>query len=394
MKSNVIWQRCPKCGQWCKAETGTLANFAKGIMDVGSEGKKIGIAIGRKVNEYVGGKLGKKGEDISGQAVEWISGMSLGILNGAKEGVFNDSYVFECKCGNFWSISDSNEKQNAEYSAELAREFLNLSFLQRKHLYICDELGLIPSSFRVLTKDNLPSGIIFPTGHPINDTLYVCHPYRHNYYLPYDSCEIELLRDELREFKRIMKKLGAKHIDYSDIFKHDEAKKKTTSKTYKGGVEDLKYSAQGSRESDLKNEVEKGIQSELEESWDGLLTEEKPKLPDNLIWYNHREDWKDECESRLEGRTIHYSFSISVSSFEMTNEQEREKINAELKILRSTSVNGSFISNKSLSLKRKTEMTWKVNVDFYPLSDYERKVIAQNEFESKNQSWIDKFKIF
>ena len=59
----------------------------------------------------------------------------------------------------------------------------------------------------------------------------------------------------------------------------------------------------------------------------------------------------------------------------MTSEQEREQINAELKVLHSASVNGGYKSDKSLSLKKKSEMMWKVNVEFYPLSDYEKKEV-------------------
>jgi len=367
MENKIIWKRCPKCGQWCKAETGTMVNFAKGVYDCGVFGQKVGGSVGSV--------FGEKGKDVGKEIGQWVVGMSLGAANGIKEGLLNEKYVFDCKCGNFWSTDDPNDKQNAEFAAELAQEFSSLPYLQRKHLFICDELGLLPSSFKVLSKYYLPSDIVFPTGHPIENTLYVCHPYRQNSYLPYETYEIELLRDELREFKRIMKKLGAKHIDYSDLFKRDEEKKKSTRKLFKGGGENIKNEVQGSYEMDLTSEVEKGIQSEIKESWDGLLTKEMPELPDNLVWYNHREDWKDECESRLEGRTIQYSFTISVSSTEMTSEQEREQINAELKVLHSASVSGGYKSDKSLSLKKKSEMTWKVNVEFYPLSDYEKKEV-------------------
>ena len=367
MENKIIWKRCPKCGQWCKAETGTLANFVKGAYDC--------CVLGQKVGESVGGVFGEKGKDIGGQIGHYVGGMSLGTANGLKEGLLNEKYVFKCKCGHFWSTDDPNDKENSIYAAELAQEFSSLPYIQRKHLFICNEIGLLPSSFKVLSIYSLPSDIVFPTGHPIENTLYVCHPYRQNSYLPYETYEIELLRDELREFKRIMKKLGAKHIDYSDLFKRDEEKKESTRKLFKGGGENIKNEVQGSYEMGLTSEVEKGIQSEIKESWDGLLTKEMPELPDNLVWYHHREDWKDECESRLEGRTIQYSFTISVSSTEMTSEQEREQINAELKVLHSASVSGGYKSDNSLSLKKKSEMTWKVNVEFYPLSDYEKKEV-------------------
>lgn len=363
MKRNVIWQRCPKCGKWCKADFGLIANMAKGYLDSKMYSQKIG--------KSVGGVFGEKGKEIGEQVGMYVTGVPLGVLNSAKEIIGNDNFVFDCKCGNFWSTKDPNDKQNAEYAVELAQEFLTKPYLQRKHLYICDELGLIPQSFCVLSKSSVPTDLEFPTGHPIGNTLYVCHPYRQNHYLPYDTYEIELLRDELREFKRIMKKLGAKHIDYRDLFKRNEESKKSFNRKLEGSGDNIKYQANGTYENEIQSEIEKNIQTEFEESWDGLLTKEKPMLPDDLVWYYHRPDWKEECESRLEGRTIHKSFTISVSSSEITSEQEREQINAELKVLHSASGSGSFKSTKSQYLKKNSEMAWKVNVDFYPLSDYE-----------------------
>ncbi len=363
MSKTVIWQRCPKCGQWCKAETGTLANFVKGVYDCG--------VLGQKAGESVGEIFGEKGKYIGKEIGQWVVGMSLGAANGLKEGVLNGKYVFDCKCGNFWSTDDPNDKQNAEYAVELAQEFSSLPYLQRKHLFICDELGLLPSSFKVLSKYSLPSDIAFPTGHPIENTLYVCHPYRQNSYLPYDTYEIELLRDELREFRKIMRNLGAKHIDYSDFFKRDEEKKNSLNRLIQGGADNLKYAIRGSREKEFQSEVEKGIQSSLEGSWDYLITKEKPKLPENLVWYNHREEWKEECESRLAGQTIRSSFKISTASSETTTEQEREQIKADLKVLQAASTDVSINTTKLLSQKNISELSWKVNVDFYPLPDYD-----------------------
>lgn len=365
MAKNVIWQRCPKCGNWCKAESGLLVNAAKGFLDCASLGDKFGKRIGKI--------WGTKGEETAGKIGTYLLGMSLGVVNGAKEVVVGeDTYFFECKCGYYWTINDPTERQNAEYGKELTNNFMSLPYLKRKHVFVCEEVGDVPASFRVLPIANVPSGMIFPTGHPIVNTLYVCHPYRTDYYFPYETYEIYLLRDELREFKKIMKKLGAKHIDSSDVFNHVEENKKTISDILEGSVDNLKYQIQGSYEKDVISEAEKVIRNELEESWDGLLTNDKPKLPENLVWYYHREEWKDECENRLEGRTIRYSFTISVLSSELTNEQEREQINAELKVLHSASVNGSYKNSKSFSLRRKSEMTWRVNVEFYPLSDYEK----------------------
>ena len=59
----------------------------------------------------------------------------------------------------------------------------------------------------------------------------------------------------------------------------------------------------------------------------------------------------------------------------MTTESERKRIEADLKILLA-SVEGGTEGSKSYMLKKEKERTWKVNVEFYPLSDYDKKEVA------------------
>ena len=90
MAKNVIWQRCPKCGNWCKAESGLLANAVKGIAVCASLGDKFGKRIGKI--------WGTKGEETAGKIGTYLLGMPVGIVNGAKEVVVGeDTYFFECK---------------------------------------------------------------------------------------------------------------------------------------------------------------------------------------------------------------------------------------------------------------------------------------------------------
>ena len=55
----------------------------------------------------------------------------------------------------------------------------------------------------------------------------------------------------------------------------------------------------------------------------------------------------------------------------MTTESERKKIEADLKILLA-SVEGGTEGSKSYMLKKEKKRAWKVNVEFYPLSDYDK----------------------
>lgn len=61
MAKNVIWQRCPKCGNWCKAESGLLANAAKGLSDC--------VSLGERFGKHIGHFWGTKGEESGEKAV-------------------------------------------------------------------------------------------------------------------------------------------------------------------------------------------------------------------------------------------------------------------------------------------------------------------------------------
>ena len=263
------------------------------------------------------------------------------------------------------------EEEFSMLQSSFSQNFLSLPLQQRKHLVICDELIYLPQSFRVLPIAEIPTDVKFPAGHPVSNTLYVCHPYRTDYYIPYESYEIEILRDEIEEFRRIMDHLGAKHIDYSDIFENGEQSSTQQKRDIHGGGNYAgQYSVHGSYESEDSSEITRKLRNALEGSEDFLLAG-KPTLPPDTVWYSHRKEWQNKCESRLASRLVHSEFTISTSSSEMTTESERKKIEADLKILLA-SVEGGTEGSKSYMLKKEKERTWKVNVEFYPLSDYDK----------------------
>ena len=263
------------------------------------------------------------------------------------------------------------EEEFSMLQSSFSQNFLSLPLQQRKHLVICDEQIYLPQSFRVLPIAEIPTDVKFPAGHPVSNTLYVCHPYRTDYYIPYEFYEIEILRDEIEEFRRIMDHLGAKHIDYSDIFENGEQSSTQQERDIHGGGNYAsQYSVHVSYESEDSSEITKKLRNALEGSEDFLLAG-KPTLPPDTVWYSHRKEWQNKCESRLAGRLVHSEFTISTSSSEMTTESERKKIEADLKILLA-SVEGGTEGSKSYMLKKEKERTWKVNVEFYPLSDYDK----------------------
>ena len=127
-------------------------------------------------------------------------------------------------------------------------------------------------------------------------------------------------------------------------------------------------------ESDHDYEEYRKLYNELGRSMDFDLAE-PPMLPPDLVWYHHRNEWKQECQSRLAGRRRHSEFTISTSEEELASESERKKIEADLKILL-FSASGDAEKKQSEILKKKQIHTCKVIVDFYPLADYQEKTVS------------------
>lgn len=264
------------------------------------------------------------------------------------------------------------EDEFSKLQTSFSQNFLSLPLHQRKHLVICDELIYLPNSFRVLPMAEIPTNLKFPVGHPVSNTLYVCHPYRTDYYIPYDTYEVEILRDEIEEFKKIMEHLGARHIDLSDMFENNkEMSQQKRRDIHGGGNYEGQYGAHGVYDAEDNSVITIKLRSVIEGNSDYLLAG-KPTLPKDLVWYDHRVEWQNKCESRLAGRLVHDYFTISVSSSEMTTEFERKKIEADMNILL-VSAEGGAESSNSYTMKREKERIWKINVEFYPLSDYDKK---------------------
>ena len=74
-------------------------------------------------------------------------------------------------------------------------------------------------SFNVMPYESVPSGIIFPAGHYVDNVLYICHPYRQNHYLPFEDYQATLFEDELDEYKKLLQGLGAKTIEIEEVRK-------------------------------------------------------------------------------------------------------------------------------------------------------------------------------
>lgn len=255
--------------------------------------------------------------------------------------------------------------------------FLEIPQQQRRFVYLVsgnldDKLTQLPDELYVLPIGFLPTEMHFE-GSPTEQVLYVCHPYKPNSYIPYDRYELELFRDELREFCWVMECLGAKRIEFVDA--HSETSHLNSHEENnihgKGG-----HTSKGSGKFDYNSEY--GI--ELDENTKELLKEGKtfelspytlPYVPKDVVWYQHKQEWQRKCMSRIEGRLKDDDFTISTVSSETLSKSKLQKLEAEINVML-VELSAGAEHEEDVQLKKTEAHSTECHVEFYPLTDYEK----------------------
>lgn len=258
-----------------------------------------------------------------------------------------------------------------------ADEFLQIPKERRKYLVIDDELRLLPNSFLVLTPDLLSildeAGLEFPNGYASEKALYICHPYKKNYYLDADNYKDELFYDQLEELKELLQCLGAKSIDMTDLKTHETTIRNESDISTKGGGTKEAVSANIDGEfTSESNYYEKKKKDYFQHHEFPLRTEVEPYIWSDSVWYPHLSQWQSMARSRLRPNGEE-TFNIHLSSFEekliKENEQLRLKADFDAMIAK-----GNLDGALSLSFERQESIghEWEIKVEFYPMSAYHK----------------------
>lgn len=380
--------KCPKCGTLCSPQDNGIVSraktgYQKAQQQLGDLGGKIGGLLGDK-GENAGRRIGKIIGNIpvpQNPALLFQGAhVLLETLSGAK-----CKYVCP-NCGYVWEIDDIDNKASVQskiddYLAQ-TKDFLSWSFEDRKYLLVVNKLWWAPNVVKALELSNLPEGISFSDDLPKENTFYVCHPYNHSLYIPFDSFEVDILRDELDEFSRIMEALGAKSISYTDIYEKDvdHTKKRKVSlsgsrlQTLRDNIGNVigEASAKGSVDYGRDVESKKNVRSEFGHSTSYNLRDKPPYIPEDLYWYAHRPKWQRYCNSRLEGGLSTLTLNIKNKVDEFYSKSEMLKVAAEAKVIDSA-MSGSLNLNLDLANKRFQQREVAVEVEFYPMTEWDNK---------------------
>lgn len=288
----------------------------------------------------------------------------------------------------FLSKEGFNQRFRAIQSTYVNR-FLEIPQQQRRFVFLVpgnldEKLDQLPEDLFVLPIGNLPTEMDF-VGAPKEQTLYVCHPYKTNLYIPYDRYDVELFRHELEEFCWIMDCLGAKRIEFSDG--KSESQSDTSEKSdavhlggqYKGigGTVGASSESQNGLDMQTKELLMKG------KTYDRSLTR-SPFVPNDTVWLQHNQEWQRCCSSRLDGRLRECSLTLSTASSAAISESTRKKLEVEVDAM-VVGVSGGIETSRARSSRNENMYVRRCHVEFYPMSEYKDKPVAFNSSEKAVQ---------
>jgi len=215
---------------------------------------------------------------------------------------YSDDYKFFSENDLEWCRSNALEI--------LVDDFLSYDYNDRRFLVIDSKMNCESEKFVVLPKGGIPKGIQFPLGHPQEGTMYICHPYNQNLYLPSEMYDFELFKDKIGELNFVLQTMGATKIKLRQSNASETQKKSSDDLSVKGGVSAKVNSAH--LNANLKSESEEyerlrqeyavGIES---------IPQRMPYIPDNLVWYPHEAEWQRIFQGRQVG-TTHYVVNCSL----------------------------------------------------------------------------------
>lgn len=265
-----------------------------------------------------------------------------------------------------------------------AEQFLLIPVEKRRFLYLVDgnlddKLTTLPDNVSLLPILQLPKDINFIGPHQEN-TLYICHPYKHNLYIPSTSYQVELLRDEVNEFCFVMDQLGAKHIELSDSHSKQQGENPSNAQNISAGGAYQGYSGKADISTSEKKAYDMIVQDAISKKQDFLCSKKfPPQVPkEGLVWYPHRQQWQNQVKSRLEGRWISAQFTLATTRTETISNAKKLAVEADVKAL-GAELNVRYQNESDYQINQSESYSQQIQVEFYPMDEYRTPVSNVSE---------------
>lgn len=220
----------------------------------------------------------------------------------------------------------------------------------------------------VFTLDKYPKDIVFPTGHPQANELYMMHPMLHTHYLPCENIKETLFLDKVRDFCYVAQCLGATKIHFKAI---------------KGEVYKVDGDGQGEASASIGRKLAKvdgSVNQHKTEHYDSTKNSgreweytfnpmEQPYCPEDSVWLKSDTSWQQMVKMRLHGNQL--SFTERITSSETVNMSSNQQRGVEASF--STllwKVSGKAGDKAEEFIFKSEESEYEISVTFKPLNEY------------------------
>ena len=257
---------------------------------------------------------------------------------------------------------------------------LKVPYKERKYIMLVEDSKIkncAVSGITIFNSSNVPNCINFYENMPLNNELYVGHPYNPSVYIPYNQAEDILFQDKIQEFCYILQQLGAEEITITSL-KGREVNEINNKK------EELEVAANAGRFGNASLNIDSSTSNLMDrtshEQYDVKYVYDPidmPKVPSETIWYQNQSKWQSIALSRIEGNTLECNECISSKSISFTTSSEKEDIKAKLKVLMAN-IEGRSYEEEEKQLREETETIWRVSVKF------RSKKLLQEKSQSRN----------
>ena len=243
---------------------------------------------------------------------------------------------------------------------------LKVPYKERKYIMLVEDSKIkncAVSGITIFNSSNVPNCINFYDNMPLNNELYVGHPYNPSVYIPYNQAEDILFQDKIQEFCYILQQLGAEEITITSL----KGRKVNEINNKK---EELEVAANAGRFGNASLNIDSSTSNLMDrtshEQYDVKYVYDPinmPEMPSETIWYQNQPKWQRLVQSRIDGNTLEYTECISSKLTFFTSSSEKEDIKAKLKVLMAN-IEGRSYEEEEKQLREETETIWRVSVKF------------------------------
>lgn len=261
---------------------------------------------------------------------------------------------------------------------------LKVPYKERKYIMLVEDSKIkncAVSGITIFNSSNVPNCINFYDNMPLNNELYIGHPYNPSVYIPYNQAEDILFQDKIQEFCYILQQLGAEEITITCL----KGRKVNEINNKK---EELEVAANAGRFGNASLNIDSSTSNLMDrtshEQYDVKYVYDPinmPEMPSETIWYQNQPKWQRLVQSRIDGNTLEYTECISSKLTFFTSSSEKEDIKAKLKVLMAN-IEGRSYEEEEKQLKEETETIWRVSVKFRSKKLLQEKSLSRNTISS------------